>query len=70
MSRQKSRGAVKNSLGWDQAIADAQELLGRVEARAGRIRGAIRPFKEARLAGEPYVQRQSSNQIPESCHDV
>jgi len=70
MSHHKSRGAVKNSLGWDRAIADAQQLLDKVEARAGRIRGAIRTLKEARAAGEPYVKGQSDSQNSQPCHVV
>jgi hypothetical protein len=63
MSHELSRGKSKAN-GWDQAIADAQELLDRVEQRASRIRTAIRTFKESRAAGEPYqteVTAQSEN---------
>ena len=33
---------------WDQAIRDAQKLLGRAEDRAARLKGAIGTFTELR----------------------
>jgi hypothetical protein len=39
---------------WDQAIADAQELLGRLEQRVVRIRVAVQTFTQSRAAGEAY----------------
>jgi hypothetical protein len=63
MSREMS-SKKKETFGWDQAIADAQELLDRVEQKATRLRGAIRTFKESKAAGESY-STQSAGQLRE-----
>ncbi len=59
----KSNEKCKSTSEWDQAIADAHELLDRVERRAERIRGAIRTFKECRDAGEPYNAKQVADGV-------
>jgi hypothetical protein len=70
MSRRLSRGKSKaKENAWDQAIADAQDLLLRVEQRAARIRIAIQAFKESKAAGEPY-QTQSGSQELTQQHSV
>jgi hypothetical protein len=70
MSRKKSRPqSSTKSAGWDQAIADAQQLLEKVEMKAARVRSAIRTFKEARAEGEPYIG-QSADQTTEPCHRI
>ena len=69
MSRHTSSSKKVNTSGWDQAIADAQELLDKVEQKATRLRSSIRTFKENKRAGEPYVT-QSASQTSEPCHTV
>lgn len=70
MSRKKSSSKSKAKVtGWDQAIADAQELLDRVEQKATRLRSAIRTFKDSKAAGEPYVA-QSHYQSSEQQHAI
>jgi hypothetical protein len=49
--------------GWDRAIADAQELLDKVEQKATRLRSAIRTFKESKAAGEPYTTQSESHRL-------
>ena len=58
MSRNKTSSKKVNNK-WDQAIADAQELLDRVEQKASRLRSAIRTFKESRAAGEPWSRSKA-----------
>lgn len=51
VSIQKVNKDVKK---WDQAIEDAKELLGKVENRAARLRGAIATFSELRDRGHEF----------------
>jgi hypothetical protein len=69
MSQHMSSSEKVNTSQWDKAIADAQELLDRVEQKATRLRSAIRTFKESKAAGEPNV-RQSVSQTSESCPSI
>jgi hypothetical protein len=48
---------------WDDAIADAKNILDRVELRAIRLRGAIRTFREFRDSGEPYKQSSANEEL-------
>lgn len=50
-SIQKVNDDVKK---WDQAIEDAKKLLGMVESRAARLRGAIATFSELRDRGHEF----------------
>jgi hypothetical protein len=58
MSHSLSSTKRKQASDWDQAIADGQELLAKVEQKAARLRSAIRTFKENKAAGEPYSPNQ------------
>jgi hypothetical protein len=53
-------------LAWDQAIADSQEMLRKVEAKANRLRTNIEVMKEAKTAGCPWPGTQSANHSHES----
>jgi len=55
--------------GWDRLIADSQEMLKRVEAKAQRLRANIEMAKEAKASGEPYLT-QPGRQTTEPCHAV
>jgi hypothetical protein len=55
--------------GWDQIISESEAMLGRVEAKAKRLRANIQVAKEAKASGEPWPT-QSENQTSDSCHSV
>lgn len=48
---------------WDQAIKDAEALLQKVEARAARLKGAIKTFTELRDYGHEFSGPESATQI-------
>ena len=62
--RNVSRKKVDRNHGkWDRAILDAQELLGKAEMRAARLRGAIKTFEELRDIGAEYSGPESAAEI-------
>ena len=66
----KASGKSTKVTGWDRAIADARELLDRVEQKATRLRSAIRTFQQSKEAGEPYVATQSSDHTSGEQHAI
>lgn len=40
--------------GWDEAIADAEAMLGEAQAKVQQLTEAIRIFKRRRDKGEPF----------------
>src|SRR5271165_4812634 len=64
MSSAASRQNVKkNAKKWNEAISDAKELLQKVEARAVRLRGAVKTFTELRDIGQEFSGPESAKQI-------
>ena len=50
----QSLSITKNVSRWDVAIAEAEVVLKKVEAKAQRLRTSIEMFKESRDAGESW----------------
>jgi len=64
MSRALSRQNVNNDVKrWAKAIADAESLLQRAEARAARLRGAIKTFAELRDLGHNFNGPNSVEEV-------
>ena len=64
-SRAKSIQNVNSNVKkWNEAIADAQSLLEKVESRAARLKGAIKTFEELRDLGHDF-SAQSTLQTSE-----
>lgn len=40
--------------GWDAAIYDAEQRIGKVKSRLAELKAALSLFKERRDAGEPF----------------
>jgi hypothetical protein len=59
-ARQKVNAYVNH---WDQAIAQARELLNRAENRVARLKGAIQTFTELRDCGHAFDGPESAYQI-------
>jgi hypothetical protein len=59
MSRKMSRiisrkESISSSSGWDAVIRDTEEAIINTKARLGRLREALRIFKDRRESGEPF----------------
>ena len=64
MSSKLSRQIVKKDKEkWNQAIQQADQLLGRVENRAARLKGAIKTFTELRDHGHEFSGPESAERI-------
>ena len=63
MSSAVSRQKVNDKVKWDKIIAEAKQLLERVENRAARLKGAIKTFEELREKGHEFSG-------PDSAYDV
>lgn len=59
VSESKPPVVTEDAKRWNQAISDAVEVLSRVEARAARLKGAIKTFTELRDLGLPYSDKRS-----------
>lgn len=70
MSQHLSSSKEVNTSGWDRAIADAKEILDRVEQRAARLRSTIQTFKESKAAGEKWSATQLPDHFQEQQHSV
>lgn len=60
----------KEMSGWDQVIEGSEEMLGKIEAKAKRLRTNIEVAKEAKRSGEPWPGSQPDNQTSDSCHSI